>query len=81
MMSGMEAKVIPLDFRYDKIMGLSTEARQKLSTKRPETVAQASRISGVRASDLSILVVHLERYRRAPRPDITERPDVREQSH
>ena len=60
----MEARVIPLDFAYDGVQGLSTEARQKLMTKRPETVGQASRISGVRAADLSILVVHLERNKR-----------------
>ncbi|UCH83894.1 MAG: tRNA uridine-5-carboxymethylaminomethyl(34) synthesis enzyme MnmG [Candidatus Latescibacterota bacterium] len=59
----MERKTIPPDFPYEQIAGLSTEARQKLLTKRPETVSQASRIDGVRASDLSILVVHLERYR------------------
>jgi tRNA uridine 5-carboxymethylaminomethyl modification enzyme len=59
----MERKTIPLDFPYGQIHGLSTEARQKLHTRRPETVGQASRISGVRASDLSILVVHLERRR------------------
>ena len=59
----MERKVIPIDFPYGTINGLSTEARQKLATKRPETVAQASRISGVRASDLSIIAVHLERFR------------------
>ncbi|MEE9269866.1 MAG: tRNA uridine-5-carboxymethylaminomethyl(34) synthesis enzyme MnmG [Candidatus Krumholzibacteria bacterium] len=59
----MERKTIPLDFPYGRIQGLSTEARQKLQARRPETVGQASRISGVRASDLSILVVHLERKR------------------
>jgi tRNA uridine 5-carboxymethylaminomethyl modification enzyme len=60
----MESKVIPVNFQYETIGGLSTEARQKLNAKRPETLGQASRISGVRASDLSILVVHLERFRR-----------------
>jgi tRNA uridine 5-carboxymethylaminomethyl modification enzyme len=60
----LDARVIPVDFRYESIRGLSTEAREKLSSKRPETVGQASRISGVRASDLSILVIHLERHRR-----------------
>ena len=60
----MESKTIPADFSYEAITGLSTEARQKLVAKRPETIGQASRISGVRASDLSILVVHLERHRR-----------------
>jgi len=65
MVREMERKTIPDDFPYKDIAGLSTEARQKLLRKRPETIAQASRISGVRASDLSILVVHLERYRSA----------------
>jgi tRNA uridine 5-carboxymethylaminomethyl modification enzyme len=60
----LEAQEIPIDFPYEDLEGLSTEARQKLVTKRPETVAQASRISGVRASDLSIVVVHLKRFRR-----------------
>jgi tRNA uridine 5-carboxymethylaminomethyl modification enzyme len=63
MVRDMENKTIPDDFRFETIAGLSTEARQKLTRKRPETIAQASRISGVRASDLSILVVHLERHR------------------
>ncbi len=65
MVRDMEGKAIPADFPYENIVGLSTEARQKLVRKRPETIAHASRISGVRASDLSILVVHLERYRNA----------------
>ena len=60
----MEGKAIPPDFPYETIAGLSTEARQKLARKRPETVGQASRIAGVRASDLSIIVIHLERHRR-----------------
>jgi len=57
----MESKWIPPDFPYDEIAGLSTEARQKLSKRRPETIGQASRMSGVRASDLSIIVVQLEK--------------------
>jgi tRNA uridine 5-carboxymethylaminomethyl modification enzyme len=64
----LEARAIPADFSYEAIGGLSTEARQKLIRKRPETIAQASRISGVRASDLSILAVHLERHRRSIAP-------------
>ena len=58
----MESKRIPERFPYEKIQGFSTEARQKLISKRPETVAQASRIDGVRASDLSILVIQLGRH-------------------
>jgi len=59
----METQEIPVDFPYQDLGGLSAEARQKLVMKRPETVGQASRISGVRASDLSIVVVHLKRFR------------------
>jgi tRNA uridine 5-carboxymethylaminomethyl modification enzyme len=60
-----EARAIPRDMSFDSVPGLSAEARQKLALKRPETIGQASRIAGVRASDLSIIAVHLERRRRA----------------
>jgi len=59
----LDRRGIPADFSYASIGGLSSEAREKLETRRPETVGQASRIAGVRASDLSILLVHLERHR------------------
>ncbi len=59
----LEGRTIPPGFRYD-VRGISTEAREKLQLHRPETLGQASRIAGVRASDLSILAVHLERQRR-----------------
>jgi len=58
----LESKRIPDGFRYEHLNGLSAEARQKLAEKQPETVGQASRIAGVRAADLSILAVHLERH-------------------
>jgi tRNA uridine 5-carboxymethylaminomethyl modification enzyme len=60
-----ESRAIPRDMSFDSVPGLSAEARQKLALKRPETIGQASRIAGVRASDLSIIAVHLERRRRA----------------
>jgi tRNA uridine 5-carboxymethylaminomethyl modification enzyme len=63
----LETKRIPADFSYDDVLGLSTEARQKLGEKRPETVGQASRIAGVRAADLSIVVVRLESHLRSDR--------------
>ncbi|XBG78617.1 hypothetical protein V4S31_06170 [Enterococcus cecorum] len=56
----MEAKRIPENIDYDAINSLATEARQKLSKIRPETIAQASRISGVNPSDISILMVYIE---------------------
>ena len=49
---------------YSEMRSLSTEARQKLATIRPRTLAQASRISGISASDLQNLVIEVERHRR-----------------
>jgi len=63
-LADLEERRIPRDFAFDTLAGLSTEAREKLRAKRPETLGQASRIAGVRASDLSILAVHIERARR-----------------
>jgi tRNA uridine 5-carboxymethylaminomethyl modification enzyme len=63
-MRKLDSRSIPDSFAYEDIPGLSAEARQKLIEKRPETVGQASRISGVRAADLSIVAVFLERHRR-----------------
>lgn len=56
----MEAKRIPDDLDYEAIEGLATEGRQKLEKIRPETMAQASRISGVNPADLAILSVYLQ---------------------
>jgi len=61
-----EAKQIPLGFDYSLVPSLRTEARQKLSTIRPATVGQASRISGVSPSDISILLVWLKRSAETP---------------
>jgi tRNA uridine 5-carboxymethylaminomethyl modification enzyme len=54
---------IPGDFSYE-IDALSAEARLKLEKFRPTTLARAARISGVRSSDLSILMIHLEKRER-----------------
>ncbi|MCF1586367.1 tRNA uridine-5-carboxymethylaminomethyl(34) synthesis enzyme MnmG [Tetragenococcus koreensis] len=56
----MEAKRVPENIDYEAINGLATEAKQKLQKIHPETIAQASRISGVNPSDLSILMVYIE---------------------
>ncbi|MFV0560379.1 MAG: tRNA uridine-5-carboxymethylaminomethyl(34) synthesis enzyme MnmG [Enterococcus sp.] len=56
----MEAKRVPENIDYDAINGLATEAKQKLKKIQPETIAQASRISGVNPADLSILMVYIE---------------------
>ncbi len=57
----LENMRIPKDFEYMPLSSLSMEARQKLSEVRPATIAQASRISGVSPSDISVLLVFLGR--------------------
>ncbi|MFP4300854.1 MAG: tRNA uridine-5-carboxymethylaminomethyl(34) synthesis enzyme MnmG [Spirochaetaceae bacterium] len=61
----MEHLKIPGDFDYDQVPGLSNESREKLKEIRPLSVGQASRISGVRNSDVSVLLVTLGRVKRA----------------
>ena len=56
----MEDKKIPENIDYQAINGLATEAKQKLQKIQPETIAQASRISGVNPADISILMVYIE---------------------
>lgn len=55
-----ENKLIPTKFEYDRIHSLSKEAREKLKKIRPASLGQASRISGVSASDISILSLYLK---------------------
>ncbi|MGF1669372.1 MAG: tRNA uridine-5-carboxymethylaminomethyl(34) synthesis enzyme MnmG [Balneolaceae bacterium] len=55
-----EQSVIPERIDYNKIQSLSTEGKQKLSKIKPETIGQASRISGVSASDIAVLMVYLK---------------------
>lgn len=59
----MENRKIPADFDYDAIKNISSEAREKLKKVKPETLSQASRISGVNPSDVAILLVWLESKR------------------
>lgn len=63
----MEAKKIPDNIDYTKVNSLATEAVQKLEKIRPETIAQASRISGVNPADISILMVYIEQGKIAKR--------------
>ena len=57
----LEEKQIPKDIDYSKVKNLATEARQKLEKIRPLTIAQATRISGVNPSDISILAIYLKK--------------------
>ena len=59
-MRRMENFHIPADFDYSKIPALSGESRQKLEAVRPVTLGQASRISGIRNSDIMLLMVYLK---------------------
>ena len=54
-----ERIAIPAEFDYDSLDGLSAESREKLKQIRPASVGQAMRISGVRASDIALLMMHL----------------------
>ena len=54
----------PGGFRLRRVRGLSIEVREKLLAQRPETVGQASRISGVTPAAISLLLVHLKRLNR-----------------
>ena len=56
----MENKRIPENIDYSAINGIATEARQKLALIQPETIAQASRVSGVNPADISVLMVYVE---------------------
>ena len=60
-LKSLEDKHIPVDFDYATVPSLRNEARQKLLSIRPATIAQASRISGVSPADVSILMVWLKR--------------------
>ncbi|MFM1678003.1 tRNA uridine-5-carboxymethylaminomethyl(34) synthesis enzyme MnmG [Streptococcus mutans] len=59
-MKRMEEKRIPKNIDWDAIDSIATEARQKFKKINPETIGQASRISGVNPADISILMVYLE---------------------
>lgn len=57
----LEDMIIPDNFNFDKIQSISIEAKQKLNKIRPRTIAQASRISGVSPSDISVLLIYMGR--------------------
>ena len=60
-MHRLEHIAIPEDYDFDRISGLSIECRQKLKRYRPATIGQASRISGVSPSDISVLLIFFNR--------------------
>lgn len=62
---GSEHLQLPDDLDYEDVHGLSIEARQKLRAQRPQTLGQASRISGITPATISLLLVYLKRRKRA----------------
>lgn len=62
---GLEQRSIPESIDYRRLEGISTEAREKLAAIQPRTIGQASRISGVSPADISLLLVHVDRFLRA----------------
>lgn len=60
----LERKLLPEDIDYNQIGGIRLEARQKLNKYKPNSVGQASRISGVSPADISVLLVYLEKEKR-----------------
>ena len=60
----MERKLLPPDFPYLEVKGLSKEAASRLNQVKPASVGQASRVSGVNPADISVLLVYLEQAQR-----------------
>ena len=60
----LEKKLLPLNLDYNELKGLSLEARQKLNKFKPNSIGQASRISGVSPADVSVLLIYLEQSKR-----------------
>jgi tRNA uridine 5-carboxymethylaminomethyl modification enzyme len=61
----LEGKSIPENIDYESVPSLRKEAKQKLSTIKPMSVGQASRISGVSPADISVLIIYLEQMKRS----------------
>lgn len=58
-----ESKVIPEEFDYGRVKGLSSEAMEKLNRIRPDTIGQASRIPGMTPAAISLLLIHMKKKR------------------
>ena len=61
----IESKSLDKDFDYESVQGLRIEAKEKLQRIKPESIGQASRITGVSPADINVLLIHLEKLRRS----------------
>ena len=59
--SGSFLFVLPVDFQYSEVTGLSNEVREKLERIRPDSIGQASRIAGMTPAAISLLLIHLKK--------------------
>ena len=73
---GQENTKLPNDLDYREIHGLPIEAQQKLNAHKPETIGQASRISGITPAAISLLLVYLKRKSRAKAVNLDDAGDV-----
>ena len=60
----LENKILPENIDYLNLKGISLEARQKLDKFKPNSIGQASRISGISPADISVLLIYLEQLKR-----------------
>ncbi|MGI6751713.1 MAG: tRNA uridine-5-carboxymethylaminomethyl(34) synthesis enzyme MnmG [Anaerovoracaceae bacterium] len=68
----LESRKLPENFDYETLVGIRKEAAQRLNLLRPQSLGQASRISGVSPADINVLLVHLERIRREKKQEQAE---------
>ena len=61
----LESKKLQEDLDYEQISGLRMEAREKLNKRKPVSLGQAARISGVSPADINVLLIHLEKKKRS----------------
>lgn len=66
----LEQKKLPADINYDEVYGLRIEARQKLSKIRPQSIGQASRISGVSPADVNVLMIYMQSHNNSKKEEI-----------
>ena len=69
-LASAETTRIPAELDYSAVRGLSIEIRQKLAAQRPETLGQASRISGVTPAAIALLLVHVRRLNKSAGPQL-----------